>query len=363
MGMNTDFVAADAAALRPWNVPLGLSDDSPAARWSEGTRQRYIRDILRLHSRQSFGRLDAELLRTGACLYRSDHGRGVVTSVARSESIPERYLVGLAGFRLSEYLRAGFACEEVVFSRSLFCEPVREFHPADLHVITTDTASGRILGYVALAHSKDPEPRPLNAADRHPFPCEQAHDVRLQNVLREAGDLTTHQVREVKRFVHAHAVTDRSLRLRITLELLAAVTRASHLEGCTTRLLIGDVEEHVALRHLVLLGLDVRLLRGTEPRLNRQNVMHPRYTARNKVLPFYAWTPAAAEVDRRGRMLEQAAAAESPFRALRELMAQLSGSVQYAEAERRARQAAPNGDAEAAREEAADDAAAGKAAA
>ncbi|WSQ09296.1 hypothetical protein OG604_16790 [Streptomyces sp. NBC_01231] len=363
MGMHTDLVAGDTATLRPWNVPRGLSDDRSTAQPSEGVRQRYIRDILRLHGRQSFGRLDAELRRTDACLYRSDHGRGVVTSVARSESIPERYLVGLAGFRLSEYLRAGFACEDVVFNRSLFCEPVREFHPADLHVITTDVASGRILGYVALAHSKDPEPRPLNATDRHPFPCEQAHDVRLQNLLRDAGDLTTHEVREVKRFVHAHAVTDRSLRLRITLELLAAVTRASHLEGCLTRLLIGDVEEHVALRHLVLLGLDVRLLEGTEPRLNRQNVMHPMYTARAKVLPFYAWTPAAEEVDRRGRMLEQAAAAESPFRALRELMAQLSGSVQYTEAERRARQAAPDRGEEAAREEAAGDAATGKAAA
>ncbi|MEW2396335.1 hypothetical protein [Streptomyces sp. NPDC046862] len=345
MGRNADSMAGGAAALRPWNVPLGLSGDHRAAGPSEGARQRYIRDILRLHSRQSFGRLDAELRRTDACLYRSDHGRGVVTSVARSESIPERYLVGLAGFRLSEYLRAGFASEDLVFSRSLFCEPVREFHPADLHVITTDVASGRILGYVALAHTKDPEPRPLNAADRHPFPCEQAHDVRLQDVLREAGDLTTHAVREVKRFVHAHAVTDRSLRLRITLELLAALTRASRLEGCPTRLLIGDVEEHVALRHLVLLGLDVRLLLGTEPRLNRQNVMHPMYTAREKVLPFYAWAPAAEEVDRRGRLLERAAASDSPFRALRELMAQLTGSVRYTDAERRVGRTVPRADA------------------
>ncbi len=274
--MDTDIRSATrpAASLRPWNVPLGLPDDPSSAPPSAGAQQRYISDILRLHRRLSFSRLAVELQENDACLYRADHGQGVVTSVALSGSIPERYLLGLAGFRLSEYLQAGFASEDIVYNRSLFCEPVHDFHDADMHVITTDARSGRILGYLALAHSQDPEPRPLAAADRRLFPCEQAHDVRLQSLLPAAVDLTTHQIREVKRFVHAHSVTDRSLRLRITLELLAGLMRAAHAEGCSTRLLIGDVEEHVALRHLLLLGLSVHLLKGTKPKLSRQNVMH-----------------------------------------------------------------------------------------
>ncbi|MER7153064.1 MULTISPECIES: hypothetical protein [Streptomyces] len=273
--------------------------------------------------------MTAELHKNDALLYRSDHGQGLVTIAAHTASIPDRYLLGLAGFRLSEYLQAGFASEDVVFDQSLFCEPIREFHDTDTHVITTDAATGRILGYVALAHSKDPEPRPLADPERLLFPCEEAHAMRLQAVLPEAAELKTHEIREVKRLVHAHNVTDRALRLRITLELLAGITMAINAEIDSIRLLVGDVEEHVALRHLVLLGLDVHLLTGTTPALSRQNLMYPMYITREKVLPFCAWIPEAEEAVKRGKQLEQAVAAASPIRALRRLMTELSGTVQH----------------------------------
>jgi hypothetical protein len=317
--------------LDPWSLPRGLPEEHTSAALVDGVRRRYIKDILRMHSRLSFKGMAAELDKNGALLYRSDHGQGLVTIAAHTASIPDRYLLGLAGFRLSEYLQAGFASEDLVFDRSLFCEPIREFHGTDTHVITTDAESGRILGYVALAHSKDPEPRPLDAADRLPFPCEEAHAMRLQDVLADTAGLRTHEIREVKRLVHAHHVTDRALRLRITLELLAGITMAIHAESGSIRMLIGDVEEHVALRHLVLLGLEVHLLTGTTPTLSRQDLMHPMYIAREKVLPFSAWIPEAEVVAQRGKLLEQAVAATSPIRALRGLMAELSGTVTHRE--------------------------------
>lgn len=369
--METNIGYEDRPVPRPWSIPLGLPEtlstvpssagpapavldsaapapavpdsvppvsslpsimaDVPAPAPSSSIQQRYIKDILQLQRRLSFSRLDAELQKNGGCIYRADHGHGVVTLVANSRSVPDRYLRGIAGFRLSEYLQAGFASEEIVFNRSLFCEPVREFHDDDLHVITTDSNSGRILGYVTLSHSQDPVTRPIAAEDRRLFPCEQAHDLRLQSVLPDTRGLMTHQVREVKRFVHARDVTDRSLRLRITLELLAGIMQAARLGGCPTQLLIGDVEEHVALRHLVLLGLAVHLLKGTTPRLSPQNVMHPMYTKRERVLPFYAWAPPEEEIEMRANLLEQAAASDSPFRALRGLIAGLPGTVEHIE--------------------------------
>ncbi|MFB7601041.1 hypothetical protein, partial [Streptomyces sp. NPDC056160] len=174
---------------------------------------------------------------------------------------------------------------------------------------------------------------PLNFEDpnRHLFPCEEAHAIRLQAVLPDAADLTTHEIREVKRFIGAHDVTDRALRLRITLELLAGITMAIQAENGSVRLLVGDVEEHVALRHLMLLGLDVHLLTGTTPSLSRQDLMHPMYIAREKVLPFCAWVPNAEEVAKRGKLLEQAIVDASPIRALRGLMAELSGTVKRRE--------------------------------
>ncbi|MEV0279144.1 hypothetical protein AB0I22_22545 [Streptomyces sp. NPDC050610] len=304
--------------------------EAPAASES-GVRRRYIEDILRLHSRLSFGGLAGRLHRTDSYVYRAAHGKGVITTAAPTSAIPERYLLGLAGFRLSEYLRAGYASEDIVFDNSLFCEPVQGIHESDIHVITTDQETGRILGYVSLAHSEDHAPRPLDAPDRRLFPCEQAHNLRLLSLLKPYDGLTTHSVREVKRFVQAHSLTDRTMRLRVMLGLLAGISGILCQERHTTRMLIGDVEKHVALRHLVLLGLDVHLLDGTTPRLGLKELMHPMYVTREKVYPFLAHLPSSEETVRRTAVVQRAAAADAPFKAVRDLLSELSGSVQHIE--------------------------------
>ncbi|MEU1408548.1 hypothetical protein ABZ471_40745 [Streptomyces sp. NPDC005728] len=328
--MDTPRIAAGPApTLRPWSVPRGLPVDEANGTPATRVQDRYIEDILRLNSRLSFGRLADELRKNGAALHQFDQARGLTTLVAYSESIPERYLLGLAGFRLAEYLNAGFASQKLVFDRSLFCEPIQAMHRRDIHVVTTHTGSGRIVGYVALAHSQDTKPRLLTDPARLLFPSEQVHGIQLQKLMDDPYTLTTHQIREVKRLVHAHSVTDRQTHLAITLELLAGISKAVQTEHPGLKLLIGDVEEHIALRHLVLLGLTVRLVQGTNPKLSQQDVLHPRYNTGEKVLPFYARIPDADGVAERVTAIERALADESPIRGLRGVMAELSGTVQY----------------------------------
>ncbi|WP_405777338.1 hypothetical protein [Streptomyces sp. NBC_00859] len=340
-----DGIAMPAVgAAVPWHVPSGIpyleapgprptplkavhSPAPPAEPAIVRIRRRYIRDILAMQERLSFRGLSKELEQSGNYLYRADRGQGVTVTAALTEQIPRRYLMGLGVFRLSQYLQAGYASPDIVFNESLFCEPIHGFGDADIHVIATDTGTGRILGYVSLAHSGDPEPQPVSAEERVLFPCEQAHGMRLLSLLPASRGLSTHAIREVKRFVHDHAMTDRTQRLRVTLELLSGITGALCHPDSRTRMLVGDVERHVALRHLVLLGLEVHLVEGTTPDLGPTDLMHPMYVTRDKVLPFIAVLPPREEAVRRAALVEQAATAAAPFRAVRDLMASLAGTV------------------------------------
>lgn len=300
-----------------------------AQRWFARVRERYVSDILGLHDRLSYRGLLRELACGDRVLYQADRGWSLGVVAARTTDIPERYLLGLSGFRLSQYLRAGFASHAVVFGHSLFCEPLHHIAPDDIHVCVMDMTQGRILGYAALAHSQDPQPRRLDAPDRVLFPSEQVHGLRLLDKLGGTGhpEPTTHQVREVKRLMHNHSMTDRSLRLRVTLELLAGISAALCHPATDALALVGDVEKHIALRHLVLLGLDVELVEGTEPRIPLSDLMHPRYSDRGNVHPFVARLPPVEEGRKRVRAVEQAAAANEPFRAVRELLACSKGKV------------------------------------
>jgi hypothetical protein len=104
------------------------SDQRPPA-LSTGERQaRYVQEIIELHRRLRFGGLARHLLREKSA-YVADHGFGMVSLAARTECIPRRYLLGLAGFRLAQYLQLGYASPKLVAERSMFCEPVSAWHP------------------------------------------------------------------------------------------------------------------------------------------------------------------------------------------------------------------------------------------
>jgi hypothetical protein len=296
-----------------------------------------VQDILRLHGGLAFHTL-VDDVDDDLALHKADHGHGLVTLAAPTRALDDRRLLGISGFRLAEYLRAGLASERVVYERSLFCEPAHAIHPDDVHVITVDRTTGKILGYVALAHTRQAGPTTMAHPERVLFPCEEAHGMRLDTLAPRLSGVPVHRVREIKRLVRAHSLTDRIRQMRVTLELLAGIAGCVRSMPEPPQLFVGDVEQHVALRHLVLLGLDVVLLEGTTPRLPHSNVMYPMYLAREKVLPFYAEIPQRDEVLRRTALIEQAAAHPSPMRGVRDLMARLSGTVVTAAAgeERRA---------------------------
>lgn len=284
---------------------------------------RYARDILALQDGLNF----RSLLKTGSAdsTYHARRPGGLLTLGLRTDQLGDRHLLGLQGFRLAQYLQLGWVCEDVIASRGMFCEPTQGLRDDDLHMVTM-SESGEILGYLGLVGTEDVTPLELRDPARAPFPVEKAHGINLFDVV-DAGDaMTTDQVRELKRFVHRRSMTDRGLRLRVTLELLlAAGTLVLGLP--TTRLVVGDVEEHVALRHLMMVGLRIRLIEGTQPQLTERDYLHLAYEKRATVKPFVAEVPAADEIAARMRRLDAVLSSNDPGSGTRQLIADCGGSL------------------------------------
>jgi len=293
---------------------------------SRHVAERYARDVLALHDNLSFrGLLGAAT--AARSVHRAVRPDGLVTLALRSDDLDPRQLMGLHGFRLAQYLRLGWACREVVHDRAMFCEPPHAASPDDLHVLTL-SGTGRILGYVALVGSGDPAPTLMSDPARRRFPVEVAHDLDLPALVPLPADLLTSDVRELKRFVHDQSLADRALRLRITFELLLGAGSALLRTDPPVRLFVGDVEEHVALRHLVLAGLDVRLVEGTAPVLPNSDYLHLAYVKRAAVKPFVAELPTPGELARRIAELEGVLAAPDLFAAATALPSSMPGTVE-----------------------------------
>ncbi len=270
---------------------------------TRGATRRYAADIVALHDRLSYRHL-LDALPHADLLHRAERGDGLVTVAAATEHLPHRYLLGLQGFRLAQYLQLGWACEEALHRSAGFCEPLQSLHPDDVHVVTYSSRSGRILGYLGLTTSGDLEPRDLHDPGRARFPVETAHRVDVFAAVPAPAGVRSDQVRELKRFVHSRTLTDKAQRLRVTLELLLGAGRTLVALEPTVRVLVGDVEEQVALRHLLLAGLDVHLIEDTRPWLPHDDLLHLAYTRRGEVKPFVADVPECAELAGRVELLE-----------------------------------------------------------
>ncbi|MGY1822970.1 hypothetical protein [Geodermatophilus sp. SYSU D00079] len=294
---------------------------------TSSTTRRYAADIVALHERMSYHRL-LEHLPQGDLPHLAVRGDGLVTVAATTGQLPHRYLLGLQGFRLAQYLQLGWACEEALHRSAGFCEPLQSLHPDDVHVLTLSGRTGRILGYLSLTASADGDPRDLLASDRAPFPVEQAHGINVFTRVPAPPGVHTHQVRELKRFVHARTLTDRAQRLRVTFELLLGAGRTLVAVEPAVRVLVGDVEEDVALRHLLLAGLDVHLIEDTRPALPDGDLLHPAYTRRGEVKPFVADVPDRGELLQRVELLEATLAAEDLFEAAGDLSGALRGTTE-----------------------------------
>ena len=164
-------------------------------------------------------------------------------------------------------------------------------------------------------------------SDRGHFPVEKAHRIDLLGAVSAPATLHTHQIREVKRFVQARTLHDRERRFRVSLELMLSLARVIESSYPAVRALVGDVEAHVALRHLVLMGLHVVVVEGTTPRLSPVELMHPMYDVRQTVEPFYAAVPDLAEISRRARVVEKVVTSPRLFDAAGALIRELGGTV------------------------------------
>jgi len=275
--------------------------------------ERYTNDILELNDRLSFRRLP-EVIDGEPIWLRRRTGTPLTTVAALERQIPERYLLGIYGFRLSQYLRLGWACADTVYHRSLFTEPRHHPSPDDLHVITLDQRNGRILGYVSLAHDLEAAGKLLGDPTRAPFPFEVAHRLRVQDELPDVAEVACDAVREVKRFVRDVSLKERELRSRVPWELLLGL--AGGLSAITPRLelLVGDLQESVALRHLLTVGMRTRLIEDTSPALHPGEVMRPMYVKRKSVKPFVAEIPPLEQLNPLRDFVDAALARPGAFR-------------------------------------------------
>ncbi len=90
---------------------------------------------------------------------------------------------------------------------------------------------------------------------------------------------------------------------------------------------MGDIEEHVALRHLLLAGLDVQVVDGTAPQLPESDLMHLAYVQRSAVKPFVAEVPAREELERRVEVVERVLTSPDLFAAVAGMPEELLGTT------------------------------------
>ncbi|MFB6956609.1 hypothetical protein ACFCYB_06090 [Streptomyces sp. NPDC056309] len=301
--------------------------------------RRFTDDIVGLHSRLSFGRLPQAL--DGPPLYLSgDTGDGLLTVTMRESQVPARYMNGILGFRLAQYLKLGLISDELVYQEALFHEPATKPHTVEnLHTVTLDAAGGRIVGYIGLVCSLDEKTMPLDSPRRSRFPSESAHHVDLVSRFA-APDVSSHQVYEIKRFVRDVDMDRGEQRWRVPWHLILGLGSAVLAGGDEFRLLLGDSKEHGALRHFRLIGFDPVVIENTEPRLPPTELMWPSYTQEVNAKPFVA--PVPDDLDACLRMIRAGLAAGSG-RSERELAARLS-------ARRRAREQGGRGSQQTAKE-------------
>ncbi|NBM16033.1 hypothetical protein [Streptomyces sp. GC420] len=268
----------------PVPEPIGAAD--PRAR-------RYAADIVRLHERLRYGQLPAELTGNPLSLIEDAHG-ALVTVTGLDSQFPARYLRGILGFRLAQYLGLSWISADAVHRTAAFHEPLPHARPTraveNIHTVTLCGRTGRIRGYVGLACSADAESLPLDSPRRTPFPTEAAHGVDLLGRYARPG-LGTHQAFEFKRFLRDQTLPRGEQYERVPWHLMLGVGEAMIALGDRVRVVLGDAKEHVALRHLRLAGFDLHVVEGTSPSLSPSDPMAPIYHQEVVAKPFVAPVP------------------------------------------------------------------------
>lgn len=281
------MVSAAGRAAGP--VLRGAPAPEPAATRDPRAR-RYARDIIRLHDRLGYRRLPLELRGDPLSLVEDPDG-ALVTVTGRDSQFPSRYLKGMLGFRLAQYLRLNWISADAVHRAAAFHEPLPHSPVENIHTVTLCARSGKIRGYVGLACSADAESLPLDSPCRTPFPTEAAHGIDLLGRYARPG-LGTHQAFEFKRFLRDQTMPRDEQHSRVPWHLMLGIGEALLALGDGVRVVLGDAKEHVALRHLRLVGFDLHVVEGTSPYLCPSDPMAPIYRQTVVAKPFAAPVPA-----------------------------------------------------------------------
>jgi hypothetical protein len=248
--------------------------------------RRYVEGIIRLHDRMTYPSLPEQI--RGDPVHVHQSGDGLLTLAVRDSQLPHRYLIGLLGFRLAQYLRLGWVSQPIVYRDALFHEPLR---PAvgqeDIHVVSLCLATGRIRGYAALAGSRDPDPLPLDGPGRTRLSVEKDHKVDLMGRYAAEG-WTTHQVYEAKRLLRDQTMPRCELGARVPWHVLMAWGRAlMALDDSLPRVLVaGDAKESGSLRHLRRMGFRLDVVEGTSPGLPETDLLWPIFVTGEQAKPF-----------------------------------------------------------------------------
>ncbi|MGW5652959.1 hypothetical protein [Streptomyces humi] len=263
--------------------------DQAQAQAQAQARERYVADICRLHSSLDFRALPDHIV--GEPLhYAHDPVDELVTLSVQDDQLPLRYLNGIMGFRLVQYLRLGWMSPRLMYERAVFRETVR--HPEgvqNIHTVSLCTRTGRIDGYISLGCSQDPVSLPLDDPDRRRFATEEAHGIDLLGQFAADG-MGTHQAFEIKRFLRNLDLPAEPRTERVSWRLLASLGRVVAAAEASNRMrvLLGDAKEKVAVRHFRLMGFPLQIARGTSPRLPETDLMSPIYQQDVNAVPFVA---------------------------------------------------------------------------
>ncbi|MEU0238851.1 hypothetical protein ABZ234_14285 [Nocardiopsis sp. NPDC006198] len=282
-----------------------------------GARDRYVHDVLSVQEGLRLDRFGDLATGVGA-LHLARRPNGWTTAALRGDQLPYRYLLAIQGFRLARFIDLGWASRDVVYEQALFHEPPTRGRE-EIHVLTVDGASGRLLAYASMLGAADAPATPHTAPDRSPFPCEEAHGVRVLADAPVTGTFTTDEAWEVKRLTRHPGVTGRTDQIRLVFEVVLGLYSAMDRLTPRPRVLVGDVEPKVALRHLTLTSPRVVLVEGTEPKLPGDSLIHPAYEVRGQVLPFVAEVPGPRRMAGLLDRLERVATGTDVLAALREL--------------------------------------------
>lgn len=264
--------------------------------------EKFATHVVNLHQKLAFNKLVSSL--NGDPIHvRQRHGYTIVAF--QHTQAPRRYQIGVMGFRLAQYLRLGWASAQVVYNDRMLWESIDHASPNDLHIVALDDDSGSIIGYLGAAFVADEgDSRDLSAIDRPRFPVETAHNIDISDWLPPQR-VGLSEIMEIKRFVKNPDIQS-PMKFLVPLELVLGLMGFTVNRSTPIPWAVGDLEMHVALRHLKAFGVDTRVITGTQPSLPASDPMWPMYVRRSEVLPFIGKVQSRPQINRSFETIDEA---------------------------------------------------------